>query len=348
MQHEITTNGPLLDENGHVVEAGYARSLIKNYDRKAIKAGKYRIKEWDYYLIYNDEYGIALTLDDNSYMGLISVSVLDFKHKREKTVSPMQWFTKGKRNFPSSSKSGDVSYDNKKSKKRVQMGFYHENGARRLKTTLDNFYEKLTFECDLLLEDEPQDSMVIVTPFKEKKTAFYYNQKIVGFKVSGFFRIGDYKYEFSKEDTRAILDWGRGVWTYKNTWYWGAATKNINGHEVGFNIGYGFGDTSNASENVVFYDGVLHKLEDVSFNIPKNEKGKLEYLKPWTFTSSDKRFEMDFTPILNRKSKTDVLIICSDQNQVFGYFNGYIILDDNTKIEVKNMLGFAERVFNKW
>ena len=57
---------------------------------------------------------------------------------------------------------------------------------------------------------------------------------------------------------------------------------------------------------------------------------------------------MDFTPILNRKSKTDVLIICSDQNQVFGYFNGYIILDDNTKIEVKNMLGFAERVFNKW
>ena len=59
-----------------------------------------------------------------------------------------------------------------------------------------------------------------------------------------------------------------GVWTYKNTWYWGAGAGVVKGNEIGFNIGYGFGDTSNATENMVFYNGKAHKLEDVKFNIP--------------------------------------------------------------------------------
>ena len=79
MQHKLTA-GPLLDENGNLNEAGYAFSLVKDYDRKAIKANSMRIKEWDYYYIGNDEFGIALTIADNSYMNLMSVSLLDFKN----------------------------------------------------------------------------------------------------------------------------------------------------------------------------------------------------------------------------------------------------------------------------
>ena len=47
---------------------------MKEYDRSRIKAGKTRIKEWDYYLIHNDRFGVALTVADNSYMGLVSIS----------------------------------------------------------------------------------------------------------------------------------------------------------------------------------------------------------------------------------------------------------------------------------
>ncbi|MBQ1466428.1 MAG: DUF2804 family protein, partial [Eubacteriaceae bacterium] len=72
MQHEITTRHPLLDGQGRLIEAGYAKSLILDYDRKAIKAGSMRIKEWDYYLVTCDDFAVALTIDDNSYMGLDS------------------------------------------------------------------------------------------------------------------------------------------------------------------------------------------------------------------------------------------------------------------------------------
>ena len=50
MQHQIIDKKPLLDEKGRLTEAGYATSLVLDYDRKAIKAGSTRIKEWDYYL----------------------------------------------------------------------------------------------------------------------------------------------------------------------------------------------------------------------------------------------------------------------------------------------------------
>ena len=60
MQREIKLPGPLLDAQGHLREAGYAKSLLLSYDRKAIRANPLRIKEWDYYLVTNGRYALAL------------------------------------------------------------------------------------------------------------------------------------------------------------------------------------------------------------------------------------------------------------------------------------------------
>lgn len=91
MNHKLI-DGPLLDDNGDLLEAGYATSLNKTCDRNKIKAGKSRIKEWD----YNKDCGIVLTIADKSYMSLISVSHLDFQNKINITKSAMKFFTFGK------------------------------------------------------------------------------------------------------------------------------------------------------------------------------------------------------------------------------------------------------------
>ena len=44
----------------------------------------------------------------------------------------------------------------------------------------------------------------------------------------------------------------------------------------------------------------------------------------------------------------NIKVLISDQNQVFGKFNGFLVLNDGKKIEVKDFLGFIERVRNKW
>ena len=69
---------------------------------------------------------------------------------------------------------------------------------------------------------------------------------------------------------------------------------------------------------------------------------------PWSFTSSDGRFEAGFTPILDRKALTTLGIIQSNQHQVFGYFDGTATLDDGQVIQLNHFLGFAEKVHNKW
>ena len=119
----------------------------------------------------------------------------------------------------------------------------------------------------------------------------------------------------------------------------------VDGVPFGWNIGYGFGDTSAATENMLFYDGKAHKLGRVVFNIPGGER---DFLSPWTFGSDDGRFEMDFVPVLDRASCTDALLIKSDQHQVFGRFSGRATLDDGRVITVKDFPGFAEKVMNRW
>lgn len=101
------------------------------------------------------------------------------------------------------------------------------------------------------LSQPPMDTMVIATPWKEKKTAFYYNQKINCMRAEGTFTWGSHVYRFCPEDSFATLDWGRGVWTYDNRWYWGSGNGIVDGHLFGFNIGYGFGDTTAASERQI-------------------------------------------------------------------------------------------------
>ena len=340
MQHKLS-NGPLLDEKGNLNEAGYAFSLVKQYQRKDIKARKGRIKEWDYYFINDEEYGVALTIDDNSYMGMASVSVLDFKNKMEFTKSYIVWFTYGKVGLPSSSEDGNTSIKGKN----FDMFFENKNGHRHLVCKLKNLAKLKDFECDILLEATNEGSMVIATPFNKKKH-FYYNQKINLLKASGSFKFGDLTHELGNK-ALGVLDWGRGVWTYKNTWYWSSLNANYNGHNIGFNLGYGFGDTSAASENMFFYDDKAYKLEDVVFNIPKGKNGKEDYMSPWTFTSKNGDINLVFNPIIDRYSNTNVLIIQSKQHQVFGYFSGFIKVEEKV-IEFKNLLGFAEKVMNRW
>ena len=79
MQHEITRAIPLLDSQGNLTEPGFARKLLPVYRRADIKASRLRIKEWDYYLINNGRFALALTVDDNGYMGLDSISLLNFE-----------------------------------------------------------------------------------------------------------------------------------------------------------------------------------------------------------------------------------------------------------------------------
>lgn len=345
-QHEITSEQPLLDSKGNIAEPGFAKKLLWKYDRKAIKASKLRIKEWDYYYIGTQDYGLCLTVSDVGYVSSLSVSLLKFGDKPfQLNDSELGILPLGKVNMPSTSVRGDVSTK----AGTFDVTFNNDGKVRHLFGKYENYCNSgKTLTFDVKLTDFPEESMVIATPF-DKDKHFYYNQKINCMKADGFVKYDDIDWVFNEENKAlATLDWGRGVWTYDNTWYWGSGQMVLDdGNVFGFNIGYGFGNTSAASENMPFYNGKAHKLDQVKFNIPM-KNGDFDYMSDWTFTSNDGRFEMSFKPIIDRVAPIDLKIMCMIPHQVFGLISGTAMLDDGTVIEVKDKLIFAERVHNKW
>ncbi|MBN1664589.1 MAG: DUF2804 domain-containing protein [Deltaproteobacteria bacterium] len=345
IQQRITEPCELLDDNGLLTTPGYATQAFWRYDRNKIKAGWHRIKEWDYYAILAPEggFGITFTVADLGYIGMAAVCWLDFKEKSCRQVDTMSILPKGKLGFPSTPDLGGVSFKDKKLSLK-----YSKSGPERVIQVDVPGYTGLQGERGLkgelvLFQDPVMDSMVIATSWAENRRAFYYNQKTNCMPARGLITLGNKRYEFDPKSCFGVLDWGRGYWTYKNRWYWGSASSLLDGHPFGWNIGYGFSDRTPATENMLFYKNKAHKLEDVTFHLNTDD-----YLAPWQFTSSDGRFEMDFRPLIDRRSETAVLFIKSIQHQVFGTFTGKAVLDDGTTLQIKNFLGFAEDVLNWW
>lgn len=341
VKNEMLKPGRLLDNKGRLEQRGWAPQPVLQYNRKDIKAAPWRIKEWDFYQVTCDDYVLQLTIGDLSYVGNIAASIIDLRTGRFYTQSKNVAFPFGRLGLPSTAETGDAGYRTKG----IEMSFEVRGNKRFISCRWDNFLNGQVFDTNVELTATGDDSMVIAIPYDDDPRAFYYNQKINCMKAQGYAKIGSEVYDFAPDKSFGLLDWGRGVWTFSNTWYWSNGSTLVDGIPFGFNLGYGFGDTSAASENTLFYDGKAHKISQVNFGMPAPGENLMQ---KWHFTSDDGRFDMYFEPIYDRFTHNTVLFLQMSCHQVFGRFTGRAVLDDGQVIEVKDMTAFAERSINRW
>lgn len=346
-QQKLKKGADLLYEDGTLAQIGYANEFIVNYNREKIRRPQSKIMEWDYHLALNENCGMGISIASIGMASRVSLHFMNFEEGYHICETDLV-------NHPTplpQNPFGDVYFQSSRSE-----GTYVRKGDRtfiRLSmkdfgTAGQNIFGLLEFRTP------PTDKMVLVVPYDDPEL-FYYNYKVNCMPVAGFVNCGGRIFEFREHDSTGTNDWGRGLWEPVNQWYWSSASGWLNGKPFGFNLGYGFGDTSLATENMIFYDGVCHKLENIVFQIPGDTIGDLRlilpdenYLKPWRFVSSDGRLDMDFIPFHDRQSGVQRAEYFSTQHQVFGHFNGKAILDDGTILEFHDFLGFAEKVGNDW
>jgi hypothetical protein len=332
---EIKSPLPLLKSDGTLYEEGWARAPHWQYNREFIAAGKWRIKEWDYYSVLSSDqnFGITFTTCDLGYIGLYAICFLDFKERKFSQIDTMTILPMGTSGFPATSHDGHISFSDAKLNIDITMNAT-ERKIRFSSADMKTIDGKTGINGEIRLsEPNALESMNIATSWKENRKAFYYNTKINCMPAKGGFEFGGKTYQFDASKDFGALDWGRGVWTYKNRWYWSSASGYLEGIPFGFNLGYGFSDRTPASENVLIYNHKIHKLDLVSFEIDT-----ANYLKPWKFTSNDGRLALDFAPIVDRNSSLDLVFLKSIQHQVFGRFNGKVILDDGKTLILKDFL----------
>lgn len=346
MQNEITERIIIPNKDGLLDNPGWARTELMEYTRANIRAPWFRKKEWDYYLFNNDKFAVAFTISDLGYVGLLSASFIDFEKGCEHTNSELGILPRGKA-YGLGTKVADAHGECHT--KKLDLVFKNcGDGKRHISCNYRNFDGDKELKAELDVYEPDMEAMYIATPWKEKPTAFYYNCKRNCLEAEGIVTYGGKDYVIDRENTLGVLDWGRGVWTYDNTWFWGTGSGRVGGQPFGFNLGYGFSDRSSCSENVIYFGNKVHKLSEIDFNIPTDEYGKRKYLDSWHITSDDGRFDAIFTPILDRSAFMDFKVIISDQHQVFGRMTGKAVLDDGSAIEFKDFVCALEEVRNKY
>lgn len=332
-QKLFTVPGPVLDERGRPVP-GYSTRSVLRYDRSAIKASPFRIKEWDFYQVSDREKCLQFTLGHASYAGQVGIMFFDFiKGEWIANFDKLLAFPFGSLHMPQDAEADHtLTYD----KGGIFMQYRVQGDTRVL------CCKKGDFDAEITLTRENPESIVINIPFDQKPTQFYYNHKINCMRASGRVRAGGSEYVFDPADSFGLLDWGRGVWPFHNEWFWSNGTGLVEGEVFGFNLGCGFGNVSAATENTLFWRGAAHKLGKVSIT------HEADFMKPWRLTDEERRLELVMTPTWDRTTSTKVLFIDNCCHQVFGRFDGFAVLDDGTRLEVKELYAFAEHAVNNW
>ena len=344
MQTEITTPGSLLSSDGSLASVGWARQPLLDcnlenanfYDLHFMQP--IRMKRWDYYALFTPRYFFSATIAHLGYAGNIFVYIMNLETgdlHEESLVIPL-----GKGiSLPRNSISGDARFENNISRLEFTI---HEN-RRHVSVSWPGFQSGKGIQAEIdFLTDPGDESMNIVIPIAKKR--FYYNRKINCMPASGSITVGDEVIDVNPENCISSLDWGRGVWEYRSFWNWASTSGFLpDGRTIGLNLGMGFGDLSKAGENALVLNNHIHKLDKVPF-----EYNQADYMQPWHFKDNEGRLDVLFTPFKDRTATTNLGIIYSQVHQMFGRYSGIAITDDGEKVEIRDLVGFAEEHIARW
>jgi len=343
-QRELVGPGPLLDREGRLTQAGWARQPLLDcnlenarfYRLHALQ--RFRIKRWDYYGLTTPTHYFSATLADLGYAGQVFAYVIEFETGRYHEETLTIPFGRGM-TLPRNSLEGESAFEDG----RVRMIFQAGAGARRLSLAWPGFDRGKGLSAEVAMALPPEhDSMVIVIPIGRNR--FYYNRKINALPAQGWVQYTGERFDIHPESCLGNLDWGRGVWEYRSFWVWASASGLLaDGRTLGLNLGYGFGDTSAATENALILGGRIHKLGQVDFAYTSGD-----FMRPWRMTSPDGRLDLQFVPFKERVARTNLAVIFSEVHQMFGRYQGRVRADDGEVVRLDGLVGFAEEHQARW
>ncbi|MFA5236177.1 MAG: DUF2804 domain-containing protein [Bacilli bacterium] len=333
-QHEITKKTPLLNHKGELINPGFARTMNYVYNREEARYFPFKLKEWDFYQFSKGDYVIQLTIGHLSYAASATATLINLKTGKKHSMGGLRWFF-----TPKLERHPEMDSYSEYKGKDFTMSF-RVDGPERVLSFIGSNKQYQNFEVHLNVKNDlNNEKMVIATPFKRKKQ-FYLNYKENYYRAAGEVIIDDETFDF--EGATGLLDWGRGIWPYRHEWFWGSVSSHIDGVPFGLNIGWGFGDLKNATENMYFYNKKAYKLGVLSVSMDKND-----YIKPWKIHDPDGKIEFTFTPMFDNYTENKYVIIDTHCHQIYGHFTGSMDTPAGRK-EFVDVLGFIEHAVNRW
>ena len=346
-QKEITRPLSILGDDGLPQNFGWSRQPVLYYEPTMITSPVYRITGSDRYIVHSPTHLIVFEIRDNAWLGYMCISVISLRDRKRSTQSYTTFLPMGSYEMPSTSSAANgKSAVSRWRRKKTHIDFINmEAGVKIIKVEVPNFGRHRSLRGELVLM-EPEytrpelraQSLVTSQPWKNEKRAFQITRCSPWYTVEGVIQFGSSEIIFTRGNGWGIFDWYRAVRPKADICYWASACGMNDGKLLSFCVGYCWADFSYGTENAFFVDGIIHKLDQITFHIPLSN-----WLSPWRFTSNDNRLEMAFSPHQERTDRRRLFFHNSTRRQVCGYFSGKVLLDDETQIEFNGLTGFAER-----
>jgi hypothetical protein len=336
-QKEITSAVPALEEEtGDPINFGWARFPFFAYNSLLINAPRRQVCESERYILFSSTHLIILEILDHGYLGYAGMSVVSLLDRKRSSQRWLVPFPLGSFDLPKNSDEGQVKLHGKK----YMFNFAAmDDGVRIIKIDIPHFGHHKSLRGELVLTPPPgAQSMTTNMPWRRKKHAFRCCQRSPWYIAEGVILFGAQELFFNRGSSWGIYEWNRGVRPRADVRFWASGCGKSDSRQVGISVGYDSADSAMGTENAFFLDGVIHKLDQVTFQVsPSN------WLLPWRFTSNDNRLEMIFTPHQERMEILRTLFYSLKRRQVCGFFSGKVILDDGSEFVFENITGFAER-----
>lgn len=318
MQLQTIERMPLLDSKGRLMQPSWATEDVFAYNKENLRPA-FRRKEWEIYQLLNEDFFLQLTYGHMACAGKVEALLVDF-------VTGERYTAGSRRLFPGDSMDLDFSAQQPHS-------LHHQDGKLFLSIHTTDERRQLEWRsrelAGKLLCSHAGEAVCVATPFANPQQ-FYYHYKKIFPELRGRIRFRGRELELDK-DSLLRLHSGRGVLPYRHEWIWGSGAKHFGSHVLGINIGWGFGSDEAPTENALFWDGKLHKLERIW--VDRNQ----DPMQPWRFQSSDRRFDLRFEPYYDHFTKGRCLLMFARRHQVFGKLYGTVYLDDGRGIKVDGM-----------
>ena len=285
-----------------------------------------RAKRWEYWGIVTPTHIVGLVASSLDYAGVHGVYVLDRATKVETSKDVVVPFARGVV-MPPVSGAGTVCARG--------GGLSIDIGQTAAGSTIRATAPGI--EIDLVVPLPPgHESLGVVVPWSTRR--FQYTVKDVGRPVHGSLRVNGTTHVVAEDDSFAVLDHGRGRWPYAITWNWAAGS----GPDVSIQLGGKWTDGTGSTENALFTGGRLHKLgAELRWSYDRRD-----WLRPWRISGD--RVEVEFHPIHEKVSRTNLGVVASETHQCFGHFSGWAQADDGERVALDGLVGWAEEAQNRW
>jgi len=330
VENEITEAVELCDANGclNPKAVGWSRQPIIRANLK----GWGRNKRFEYWCVTSPGVIAALNVSHSDYRVTLAGFFLDLKTLENITITEVHWLP-GNRipEMPEVSGSGTIIGKGDK----IEVSIVPEPDGTRLRLESD----RLSIDA-FVHEPDSHQSMSVVVPWDHKR--FQLTRKSNCLHTDGRVTADGKTYLFSKETAYATLDHGRGRWPYSILWNWASASGRTDGHEIGLQFGGKWTEMTPSTENALKIDGQVFKVsEELEW-----EYDSSDLMRPWKIRGNG--IDLLFTPVFNRHSNFNRLIVLSREDQCFGYFDGTITGPAGKNIKIKKLLGWAEEVHRRW